>query len=399
MIAKKIIYCFMLSLLILFLCGTNALGSDEITATRGISDTSVDAGDTFTVTLSVDVNSKIEALFIEETIPSGWRISEVDSDNANFNTNSWIYTDVLNQGESKTIVYEIAVPDSASGGVYSISGIASFFNPDGPALQPGDTEIEITITGDTQVTVGHSSSTSSSSSSASSSSGGGGGGGTSGEKYENVLKKEVETVYINKGSSIKYEFSADENAIDYIQFTGLKNSGQISTTIEVLNGRSAFADSDASGLIYQNMNIWVGKVGFATSDNIENPAIGFSVKKEWMNKNGITSDDIVLYRYSDDVWNELETSVLSDDDTYVYFESKTPGFSPFAVAASVNKETVSVSSSAAEDVEKLESTTEINEEEKTTPVEAAQSTPGFGVLGTILGVVIAGIFATMKGRK
>jgi PGF-pre-PGF domain-containing protein len=405
MIAKKIITGFALSLLILILCGTNALGSDEITATRSISDTSVDAGDTFTVTIDLYFNEQMSGPNIEESLPLGWLVNEVDSGDAYFKSSTtkcmWNWNADIDSGETLTISYDVTVPDSTANGEYSISGLASAYVHDGQAFVDGDI-CKFSITGDTQITVGEPSTSSSSSTTSSSSSGGGGGGGgggTSGEEYENIQKKEVETVFINKGSNIKYEFSADENAIDYVQFTGLKNSGKISTTIEVLNDRSSFADSDAPGLIYQNMNIWVGKVGFATSDNIADPVIGFSVKKEWMEDNGISSDDIILYRYSDDAWNELDTSVLSEDDTSVHFESNTPGFSPFAIAALFSAEKTSVSSSAAEDVEELESTVEDIDEESTIPVESTQSSPGFGVLASIAGVIIAGIFATTKGRR
>ncbi|MDK2938198.1 MAG: hypothetical protein PWQ51_362 [Methanolobus sp.] len=395
MIAKKIITGFALSLLILILCGTNALGSIDMTAGRTISTDSVNAGDSFTVTIDIYFNENVTAPAIEEdTIPEGWTITEVDSAESIFHilddsTPTWVWDDAINQGEKLKISYNVQVPATASTGSYIIAGTIG-----------GSDTPKISIVGDQEITVlASSSSSSSSTSSSSSGGGGGGGGGTSGEEYENILKKEVESVFINKGSLIKYEFSADENAIDYVQFTGLKNSGKISTTIEVLNDRSTFADSDAPGLVYQNMNIWVGKVGFATSDNIEDPVIGFSVKKEWMEENGVSSDDIILYRYSDDAWNELDTSVLSEDDTSVHFESNTPGFSPFAIAAPFSAEKMSVSSSAAEDVEELESTVEDIEEESTIPVESTQSSPGFGVLASIAGVIIAGIFATMKGRK
>jgi PGF-pre-PGF domain-containing protein len=395
MIAKKIITGFALSLLILILCGTNALGSIDMTAGRTISTDSVNAGDSFTVTIDIYFNENVTAPAIEEdTIPEGWTITEVDSAESIFHilddsTPTWVWDDAINQGEKLKISYNVQVPATASTGSYIIAGTIG-----------GSDTPKISIVGDQEITVlASSSSSSSSTSSSSSGGGGGGGGGTSGEEYENILKKEVESVFINKGSLIKYEFSADENAIDYVQFTGLKNSGKISTTIEVLNDRSTFADSDAPGLVYQNMNIWVGKVGFATSDNIEDPVIGFSVKKEWMEENGVSSDDIILYRYSDDAWNELDTSVLSEDDTSVHFESNTPGFSPFAIAALFSAEKTSVSSSAAEDVEELESTVEDIEEESTIPVESTQSSPGFGVLASIAGVIIAGIFATMKGRK
>jgi PGF-pre-PGF domain-containing protein len=395
MIAKKIITGFALSLLILILCGTNALGSIDMTAGRTISTDSVNAGDSFTVTIDIYFNENVTAPAIEEdTIPEGWTITEVDSAESIFHilddsTPTWVWDDAINQGEKLKISYNVQVPATASTGSYIIAGTIG-----------GSDTPKISIVGDQEITVlASSSSSSSSTSSSSSGGGGGGGGGTSGEEYENILKKEVESVFINKGSLIKYEFSADENAIDYVQFTGLKNSGKISTTIEVLNDRSTFADSDAPGLVYQNMNIWVGKVGFATSDNIEDPVIGFSVKKEWMEENGVSSDDIILYRYSDDAWNELDTSVLSEDDTSVHFESNTPGFSPFAIAAPFSAEKTSVSSSAAEDVEELESTVEDIDEESTIPVESTQNSPGFGVLASIAGVIIAGIFATTKGRR
>ncbi|MDK2832238.1 MAG: hypothetical protein PWQ75_1990 [Methanolobus sp.] len=404
MITKKITYGFAFSLLILILFGTNALGSDEITATRSISELSVDAGDTFTVTIYVYFQEEIDAPKIEENLPEGWAISSGNYGNSTYSKDdslaTWLWTKKVDEGEQMSITYYVEVPDTASAGSYSVYGIISGLNSNNgdriTSTTIGDQKIEVLSS---STSTDDSSSSSSSSTSSSSSGGGGGGGGTSGEEYENILKKEVESVFINKGSLIKYEFSADENAIDYVQFTGLKNSGKISTTIEVLNDRSTFADSDAPGIVYQNMNIWVGKVGFATSDNIEDPVIGFSVKKEWMEENGVSSDDIILYRYSDDAWNELDTSVLSEDDTSVHFESNTPGFSPFTIAAPFSAEKMSVSSSAAEDVEELESTVEDIEEESTIPVESTQSSPGFGVLASIAGVIIAGIFATMKGRK
>ena len=38
-----------------------------------------------------------------------------------------------------------------------------------------------------------------------------------------------------------------------------------------------------------------------------------------------------MYRYSDDKWNALPTRKTGEDDQYMYFESKTPGFSPIAI--------------------------------------------------------------------
>ncbi|SFM68305.1 S-layer protein domain-containing protein [Methanolobus profundi] len=172
-----------------------------------------------------------------------------------------------------------------------------------------------------------------SSSGSGSSGGGGGGGGTTGEKYENILVKDVLNIFVNKDSHVNYEFTKDGNAISSVQFDSLKNSGKISTIVEVLKGRSSFADLDAPGTVYQQMNIWVGKSGFVTPENVENLLITFKVERSWLEENNIVASTVHLYRYTDGSWNALPTSVTEEDDEFVHFESETPGFSPFVIGS------------------------------------------------------------------
>jgi PGF-pre-PGF domain-containing protein len=171
------------------------------------------------------------------------------------------------------------------------------------------------------------------SSSSSSSSGGSGGGGGSGEKYENILVKEAQSIYVEKDLLVNYEFSKPGNAIGFVQFTAIKNAGRITTIIETLRDRSSYAETDAPGKIYQQMNIWVGKLGFDSPENVKDMKIGFKVEKSWIADNGIDANNIKLYRYSEGTWNALSTSMIVDDGEYIHFESQTPGFSPFAIAA------------------------------------------------------------------
>lgn len=176
----------------------------------------------------------------------------------------------------------------------------------------------------------------SSSSSSSGSSSGGGGGGSTGESYANILVKEASSTFVNKGEHIRYEFKKDENAITSVQFDSLKNSGSIQAVVEVLKERSSFADIDAPGKVYQQMNIWVGKVGFVNGDNVENLLVTFRVDKAWFTEKNINSSNIKLYRYSDDEWNAIPTSITGEDTDYVFYESQTPGFSPFAITATIS---------------------------------------------------------------
>jgi PGF-pre-PGF domain-containing protein len=172
-----------------------------------------------------------------------------------------------------------------------------------------------------------------STSSSSGSGGGGGGGGSTGEDVDNIAFKDVLSVYSGSGDLVDFDFTKEQNEIDYIRYTSLKNAGKITVTIEMLKNTSALVDKAPSGLVYKSMNIWVGKTGYATESNIKDPVIGFMVSKEWLGDNDVNTDTIVLNRYNEDVWARLETEQTGEDEEYYYFEANTPGFSPFAITA------------------------------------------------------------------
>jgi len=162
-------------------------------------------------------------------------------------------------------------------------------------------------------------------------SGGGGGGAPTGDRYENVLLKEVQNIFVTKDKHITYSFKKEGNKITSIQFLSLKNSGNIQATIKMLKDKSSFAKSKAPGQIYQQMNIWVGKVGFVVPENVNDLRVDFKVEKKWLEENNIETDTVKLYRYADSSWNALPTTITGEDESCIYFESQTPGFSPFAI--------------------------------------------------------------------
>ena len=186
------------------------------------------------------------------------------------------------------------------------------------------------VTGNGSITVDMGSGTSTDTSDGGGSPGGGGGGST-GEEYENIEHKDVVRKYLNRDDDVSYEFDSEANNIGYIRFIPLKNAGEISATIEVLRDTSALVKNPPSGKVYQNMNIWLGKAGFATSNNIADVKVGFKVERSWIKENGIAISSIRLCRHHNDEWNQLTTQKVGEDEKYIYFESKTLGFSPFAI--------------------------------------------------------------------
>ncbi|QLC49418.1 PGF-pre-PGF domain-containing protein [Methanolobus zinderi] len=163
------------------------------------------------------------------------------------------------------------------------------------------------------------------------SSGGGGGGGTTGEEYENIEIKDVNSLFVGKDKVARFEFDNPDLDIMYVEYTSLKNAGTISVTIESLKDKSTFVHTLPSGEIYRNMNIWVGKTGYAIDANIADPVIAFRVDKSWINEEDIDDDSISLNRYSDGSWSRLATEIVDSDEDFLYFEAETPGFSPFAI--------------------------------------------------------------------
>lgn len=236
-----------------------------------------------------------------------------------------------------------------------------------------ETRDQVTITVTTKQTVddksnggGHSSSSS-----------GGGGGGTSGEDFKNILISETQREYVNKNSDVSYSFDREGNIIRYINFTGLTSSGKIAAKVEILKNNSTLVDYAPRDLVFKHIGIYVGNLGWANPNNIANPTIGFIVNKIWVTENEIERSSITLNRFSNGKWNPLETSLKKEDSDFLYFESKTPGFSIFAVTGSKAAARSGGEGIIAEptiEVEKKEPVTEQTSASKNT------GTPGFGIL-------------------
>ncbi len=217
--------------------------------------------------------------------------------------------------------------------------------------------------------------------------GGGGGGGTTGETYENIAFKDVLSEFVSKGSTTSYEFDNEQNAIEYIRFKAFRNWGKISSTIEMLHDRSALVDMDAPDTVYCNVNLWVGKSGFSSSENIEDSIVGFRIQKDWIEENEIDVNTIRLCRYSDGQWNYLDTQKISEDGTYLHFEASTPGFSPFAITGKAN-ETTFESTTDAQYSTKGDTTPELNTSiVNETQAENTVNAPSILISGLIISFV------------
>jgi PKD repeat protein len=115
--------------------------------TAPINPDRVSAGSAFQVTITVNFLQSVTAPGINETVPSGWRISSVQQGNALYKSseNAWLMTSIVDPGTTWQIVYDVTVPSGTPSATYSITGLFSSRSVTHPIqIQiPGDNKIRV----------------------------------------------------------------------------------------------------------------------------------------------------------------------------------------------------------------------------------------------------------------
>jgi hypothetical protein len=158
----------------------------------------------------------------------------------------------------------------------------------------------------------------------------------------------------------------------------------------MLKGQSKLVSSLPEGAVYKNVNIWVGSGGIANSNNIKNAVVGFRVEKAWLEKCGADESSLALWHY-DKAWSKLETKKVGEDSTYVFFESKTPGFGCFAVVAPTEKVKLEPSKpntdSKTAEVSKSNLASDEEKSSDKSSIPGFESVAAIGVLGAVYQVL------------
>jgi PGF-CTERM protein len=120
--------------------------TDIITGSRTISDTTVAPGDTFTVTVTVDITGTVYGPVLNEDVPAGWTVTEVDNADGTYNAadTKWLWGG--SQTADKTVIYDVTVPAGTADDSYDIAGTV--------LATVGGTSVSNSVGGTDQVTVG-----------------------------------------------------------------------------------------------------------------------------------------------------------------------------------------------------------------------------------------------------
>jgi PGF-pre-PGF domain-containing protein len=275
----------------------------------------------------------------------------------------------------KSFSYTLKAP--ASVGTYQFTGILRDINKNEFPVLPATSSIKV---------ITPSSGNSGGSGGSSGGSSGSGAAGGSPEPQSNVEAKEISQEFVTDGAHITFEFPKNATCIKYVAFDAKKTLGKITTIVEMLKGQSKLVSSLPEGTVYKNVNIWVGSGGIANSDNIKNAVVGFSVEKAWLEKNGVDTSVLALWNY-DKVWSKLETQKVGEDDNYIYFEAKTPGFGHFVIVESKEKESsssIDIKPETSEDLKSsLSSDTEKPSKGRWASLPGFESTAAIGIFGAV----------------
>ncbi len=322
-------------LLFLFALSLSASITSASSAERFLP-ASVDAGEEFQITINLaDYGAAGQVL---EKLPEGFTFvsSSLPDRAVTVNENKLSF---LLMGE-ESFTYTLKAPEE--GGKYNFVGLLKNIDKNEVLVLPSSSSLE--VNGPSDEDSGSSSSGKGSGGKLSQSSGkGGSSGGTGGtesspELQSNVEVKELAQAFVGYRDHVKFEFPEGATCVAYIEFDAKKTLGKITTIVEMLKTKSVLVSDLPEGKVYKNMNAWMGTGGVANSENLENAVVCFKVKKSWLDKSNAEQASVALWHY-DKVWNKLETKPVKEDDLYVYFEGKTPGFGNFVIVADKESET------------------------------------------------------------
>ena len=194
-------------------------------------------------------------------------------------------------------------------------------------------------------------------------------------------------------TTIAVDFTKED--IMSIEVEAKEEVSSVYITVQKLDSKPTSIPKSPSGSVHSYLNINVNDID---ADNIAGANIAFKVEKKWLSQNNIAKDNVLLARFSEGVWQQLETTVLNGDDDFVHFSARTPGFSTFAIVA----KDVAVT----ETVDEIEAPVSVEElapevvAEVSAPVEEeGNGLPGFEAIFAVMGLLLVTLLVRKQEKN
>jgi PGF-pre-PGF domain-containing protein len=135
-------------------------------------------------------------------------------------------------------------------------------------------------------------------------------------------------------TEVKLGSSADINSVTLTTSTDIEEVKV--TVIKLKDKPEEIIDPPKKNVsIYKYLDIKLSSNNtFIDEEEISSLNFNFKVEKTWIANNEIDKYTIILIRYHDGVWQNLSTTLTSENETFISYTAASPGFSTFAVVGS-----------------------------------------------------------------
>lgn len=214
------------------------------------------------------------------------------------------------------------------------------------------------------------------------------GGSTNGGNGPSATEKHIVSL---SASPVTISITNPDNVgLNEIEIEAKEDVNNVRVTIQRYSNKPS-STGDLNREVYRYMEIDAP----AAQGKIKEAKIRFDVSKTWINDNDMDSSDVVLMKFHDDEWVELDTKRIGGNADEHTFESVTESFSYFAIAS----KTEAVQEEQEETTpEEEEAEPAIVEEEETPTEEAPEEGSRAWILITVivLAVLLVGFLLYMK---
>lgn len=141
---------------------------------------------------------------------------------------------------------------------------------------------------------------------------------------------------ISGGESRKIAIGDSESPLRGIQFVASEDMQGARMSVTEVDPQD-FDTSDGMEFTYQAFEV---EHSF-TDEQIEYAVMNFSVKKSWLEENGLDASEISLYRYDeqgDQGWVQMDTKLRNSDDGLYHYSSRIDGFSKYSIGVAEKKQ-------------------------------------------------------------
>lgn len=103
-------------------------------------------GQTFRVTVTIEVNVDLNGLGLDEELPEGWTVTPVENAEATYHERAlqWLFVGKIPAGTTKKVIYDVTVPANAALKIYNLAGKISSASPAFELAVEGEGQVEVT---------------------------------------------------------------------------------------------------------------------------------------------------------------------------------------------------------------------------------------------------------------